>query len=82
MPRSQLYRIQRVLLRNRTAGIFDSAMEYLYTRSRLRGISETLIEHVEKAWCWPSPSMPQRVHVPPWSSRLDGTGKERRYETI
>ncbi len=81
-PRSQLYRIQRVLLRNRTAGIFDSAMEYLYTRSRLRGISETLIEHVEKAWCWPSPSMPQRVHVPPWSSRLDGTAKERRYETI
>jgi CRISPR-associated protein Cmr2 len=81
-PRSQLYRIQRVLLRNHTAGIFDSAMEYLYTRSRLRGISETLIEHVENAWCWPSLSMPQRVHVPPWSSRLDGTATKRRYETI
>lgn len=81
-PRSQLYRIQRVLLSNRTAGVFDSAMEYLYTRSRLRGVSETLIEHVEKAWCWPSPSMPQRVHVPPWSSRLDTNSDTRRYETI
>lgn len=84
-PRSQLYRIQRVLLRNRTAGIFDSAMEYLYTRSRLRDISTVLIDHIEHPWHWPSTSAPQRVCVPPWSSRPypdDKQPKNHQYETI
>lgn len=81
-PRSQLYRIQRVLLRSRTAGIFESAMEYLYTRSRLGDLSEALIKHIEHPWLTPSLSTPNRVHVPPWSSRLDSVTNQRHYETI
>ncbi|OAN47260.1 hypothetical protein A6A03_00500 [Chloroflexus islandicus] len=75
-PRSQLYRIQRVLLRNRTAGIFDSAMEYLYTRSRLGDLSQVLSKHIDQAWCIPSPM------IPPWSRQIGITSKGQRYETI
>ncbi|WP_298820641.1 type III-B CRISPR-associated protein Cas10/Cmr2 [Chloroflexus sp.] len=82
VPRSQLYRLRSILDRNRE-GVFDSALEYLYTRSRLHRLSDVLIKHVDYAWCYPSPNQPQRIHVPPWSSRTPLSRQVKpRYETI
>lgn len=73
-PRSQLYRLRRVM--ETTPGVIASAMEYLYTRVRQTSLSDTLIDHIERAW-QPSDATLRRPVTPPWLPLA-----HRAYETI
>lgn len=67
VPRSQLYRLRRELDADPGGGVITSVLEYLYTRSRLRGaLAETLFTHIEQHWCR-APIFPnKRKGLPPW----------------
>ncbi|MDW8234356.1 MAG: type III-B CRISPR-associated protein Cas10/Cmr2, partial [Roseiflexaceae bacterium] len=63
-PRSQLYRLRRVM--ETTPGVIASSMEYLYTRVRQKALSDTLSEHIEQQ-AWQSADKALRRPVaPPW----------------
>lgn len=78
IPRSQLFRIQRLLAQNPDGGIVTSVVEYLYSRARFKDqIAATLITHLEHAWCHGPRFAGGRKGLPPWMPRgADG------YETI
>ncbi|MGQ9828850.1 MAG: Cas10/Cmr2 second palm domain-containing protein, partial [Roseiflexus sp.] len=62
-PRSQLYRLRRVM--ETTPGVIASTMEYLYTRVRQNEqVRKMLIAHIEGAWRSTDPL--QRSILPPW----------------
>lgn len=73
-PRSQLYRLRRVM--ETTSGVIASTMEYLYTRARQTSLSDTLIEHIEQAWRPPNATL-RRPVTPPWLPLA-----HQAYETI
>ena len=78
VPRSQLYRLRRVLETGESANLVVSVMEYLYTRSRLSsGPASSLITHLEHAWCHGPQFANGRKGLPPWMP----VG-EHGYETI
>ncbi|MDW8145155.1 MAG: type III-B CRISPR-associated protein Cas10/Cmr2 [Roseiflexaceae bacterium] len=63
-PRSQLYRLRRVM--ETTPGVIASSMEYLYTRVRQKALSDTLSEYIEQQ-AWQSADKALRRPVaPPW----------------
>jgi CRISPR-associated protein Cmr2 len=62
-PRSQLYRLRRIM--ETTPGVIASTMEYLYTRVRQNEQVRTmLMKHIENAWRSTDPL--QRSTAPPW----------------
>lgn len=70
VPRSQLYRLRRVLDQDDGEGVLNSTMEYLYTRSRQPPkTAAALMEHVERAWCLGRLERAPRIGMPPWSPR-------------
>ncbi|GAB4442393.1 MAG: hypothetical protein OHK0015_40920 [Chloroflexi bacterium OHK40] len=78
VPRSQLYRLRRVLDQDSGEGVLTSTMEYLYTRSRQPDrVARVLMQHVEQAWCYGLLGTAPRVGMPPWAP-YGSTG----YETI
>lgn len=78
-PRSQLYRLRQVLDADDEGGVVASVMEYLYTRSRMRGApAEALLKYVEHYWCR-GPNFPGgRKGLPPWLP----LGKASGWETM
>ncbi len=67
VPRSQLYRLRRELDVDPGGGVITSVLEYLYTRSRLRGApAETLFTHIEQHWCHAPIFAHKRKGLPPW----------------
>jgi len=66
-PRSQLYRLRRVLDADASPGIITSVMEYLYTRARLRGApAAQLMTYIEHYWCHGPTFAGGRKGMPPW----------------
>ncbi len=63
-PRSQLYRLRQVM--ETTPGVIASSMEYLYTRVRLKNLSETLINHIEPPAWRPADDKLRCPAIPPW----------------
>jgi hypothetical protein len=73
-PRSQLYRLRRIM--ETTPGVIASTMEYLYTRVRQNEQVHTmLMKHIENAWRSTDPL--QRSTAPPWLPT-----SKNAYETI
>ncbi len=73
-PRSQLYRLRRIM--ETTPGVIASAMEYLYTRVRQNEqVCTMLMKHIENAWRSTDPL--QRSTAPPWLPT-----SKNAYETI
>ncbi|MCG8352695.1 MAG: hydrolase, partial [Chloroflexales bacterium] len=73
MPRSQLYRIRRVMSEETAPSTIASTMEYLYTRTRLRNeVSNVLVQRIECNWQGAS-----RLPIPPWLPM-----GQRSWETI
>ena len=67
VPRSQLYRLRRVLELGSEHNVNTSVMEYLYTRSRFSShISAALITHIEYAWHHGPQFAEGRKGLPPW----------------
>jgi CRISPR-associated protein Cmr2 len=73
-PRSQLYRLRRIM--ETTPGVIASTMEYLYTRVRQNEqVCTMLMKHIENAWRSTDPL--QRSTAPPWLPT-----SKNAYETI
>ncbi|GIV99551.1 hydrolase [Roseiflexus sp.] len=68
-PRSQLYRLRRVM--ETTPGVMTSSLEYLYTRVRQKDTNTMLIEHIEQAWRQADAAL-RRPATPPWLLRAAG----------
>lgn len=67
VPRSQLYRLRRILDQEPGTAITPSVMEYLYTRTRLSQRYNTALQsHIERAWCWEKQLPERRFGLPPW----------------
>lgn len=67
MPRSQLYRIRRVMSEETPPSTIASTMEYLYTRTRLRSeVAGTLQEAIERDWRVVGTNGSTRPSIPPW----------------
>lgn len=67
MPRSQLYRIRRVMSEETLPSTIASTMEYLYTRTRLRSeVAGTLQEAIEQNWRVVGTNGSTRPSIPPW----------------
>jgi CRISPR-associated protein Cmr2 len=68
VPRSQLYRIRRVMSEETASCTIASTMGYLYTRTRLRNeVSNVLVQHIECNWRGAShPKEKSRQPIPPW----------------
>jgi CRISPR-associated protein Cmr2 len=83
MPRSQLYRIRNVLNEARSAGILNSVMEYLHTRTRLKGnLGDVLSKYVEQQSWQMNPQQidrGSRLTLPPW---LPLHSQADKWETI
>lgn len=83
VPRSQLYRMREVLEQTRESGVVLSAIEYLYTRSRLRrGHASALLEQVEWAWRGSAQGDTLASSAPPWLRRADPRVADAGWETI
>lgn len=67
VPRSQLYRLRRVLDEGSGGNIVASVMEYLYTRTLMSpAYSDALQKHIEQSWCWNPPVQERASGLPPW----------------
>ncbi len=68
VPRSQLYRIRRVMQEETQHSTIASTMEYLYTRVRMRRtLADKLQEVIEQNWrAGTLTSNNNRLSIPPW----------------